>query len=32
MTFVNENGDRVIDFTLLDMDPSSGKFKVVIAL
>jgi len=26
--FINENGDRDTDFTLLDMDPVSGDFRV----
>ncbi|XP_052212562.1 atrial natriuretic peptide receptor 1-like [Dreissena polymorpha] len=27
--YINPNGDRVIDFTLLDMDQETGQFKVV---
>ena len=26
--YMNENGDRDTDFTLLDMEPSSGKWRV----
>ena len=28
--FINENGDRQTDFTLLDLDPNTGKFEVYI--
>ena len=28
--FINENGDRQTDFTLLDLDPNTGKFEVNI--
>ena len=26
--YINDNGDRIADYTLLDMDPEDGKFKV----
>ena len=28
MTFINENGDRETDFTLLDLAPETGQFEV----
>ena len=26
--YINDNGDRIADYALLDMDPEDGKFKV----
>ncbi|XP_045184586.2 atrial natriuretic peptide receptor 1-like [Mercenaria mercenaria] len=27
---IDENGDRIMDYSLLDMDPSTGRFQVVV--
>ena len=28
--YINDNGDRIADYALLDMDPEDGRFKVTI--
>ena len=28
MVYMNENGDRDTDFTLIDLDPSTGNWRV----
>ena len=28
--YINDNGDRIADYALLDMDPEDGRFKVTL--